>query len=138
MKKPLLIAAVLAVVFYAGYDLSDNQSQEFLREKTNAECEEQWASKGGTFLLKDGPITGSSSKTPSDKGVVLRIRNCSFDWDKRMTVADTFTQEYVNSPCHTGYRYIPNDPTPEAYKAARCFQGDSVKRVVKTWSWKTN
>ena len=58
---------------------------------------------------------------------------------------DEYTQEFINSPCHSGARYMPNMDNFEDItavvadmEAARCFQGDSVtRRGVKIFSWST-
>ena len=51
---------------------------------------------------------------------------------------DEYTKNWINSPCHSGFRYMPDMSSLESTKPARCYPYKKpISRIVKTWSWKT-
>lgn len=139
MKKILIIGGLIVGAFWIGYDQKNSEAETFIRKKTMAECQETWSSKGGKYIWKHGPIGSDfEPRDREDQDFETNVRNCYADWDKKMTVADEYTKNWINSPCHSGFRYMPDMSSLESTKPARCYPYKKpISRIVKTWSWKT-
>ena len=126
------IAAGFVALFYWEVSISQKKARVAL-----ARCEE-WESKGGSFLWKHGPFNKDYEPWGSgDEDFMMPLRNCRVDLGERVVFGDEYTQEFIDSQCHSGARYVPNMISFEDMMAAKCFQGMSTKNV-KIFSWKTN
>ena len=141
----ILGAIAMAAGFFALVNWESSISQK-KADAALARCEE-WKSKGGFFLWKLGPLNNSFEPWgPDRRDFMVPVRRCRRNTSERLVFGDEYTQEFINSTCHSGYRYMPNldyrRDILDVYAdmdAATCFQGDSSQsRGIKVWSWRNN
>ena len=92
-------------------------------------------------MIRYGPYEDGHDWTFDAKNYEDDMRNCYIDWDKKLIVAEEYTQEFKNSLCHYGtwrkinaFDYESVEDAVDAIFAAECFKGN-IRRTVKTWSW---